>query len=112
MKSLAIPGLHRRSKAALKKLGSDMAAARKRRRFSTVSMSERAFISRPTLAKIEAGDPGVSIGLYLAVLAILGMDVRLESLASIENDPLGQLLDAERLPKRIVAGSGPKSGVC
>ena len=76
-----------------------MAAARKRRRISTVSMAECAFISRPTLAKIEAGDPGVSIGLYLAVLAILGMDGRLESLASIENDPLGQLLDAERLPK-------------
>jgi hypothetical protein len=61
---------------------------------------EGAFVSQPTLRRIEAGDPGVSIGLYLAVLSILGLGRGIGDLASIENDPLGLALDEERLPER------------
>jgi transcriptional regulator with XRE-family HTH domain len=98
---MAVPGMPRATIAALRKLGADIAAARKRRRFSTSSMAERAFVSRPTLRRIEAGDPGVSIGMYLAVLSILGLARGIGDLASIENDPLGLTLEEERLPKRI-----------
>ena len=86
---------------ALKKLGSDICVARKRRRIPVALMAERAFITRPTLAKVEAGDPGVSLGIYATVLFVLGMTDRLAALVDPAHDPLGLSLEEERLPKRI-----------
>lgn len=86
---------------ALKKLGSDIAVARKRRRIPVALMAERAFITRPTLAKVEAGSAGVSLGIYATVLFVLGMTERLADLVDPARDPLGQSLEEERLPKRI-----------
>ena len=59
MKSQAPQTLPRAARQALVKLGADIAIARKKRRISTVSMAERAFISRATLYKVEKGDPTV-----------------------------------------------------
>lgn len=86
---------------ALKKLGSDISVARKRRRIPAQLMAERAFTTRPTLAKVENGEPGVSLGVYASVLFVLGMTERLADLVDPAHDPLGQSLEEERLPKRI-----------
>ncbi len=64
-------------------------------------MAERAFTTRPTLAKVEKGDPGVSLGVYASVLFVLGLTDRLAALVDPALDPLGQALEEERLPKRI-----------
>jgi transcriptional regulator with XRE-family HTH domain len=86
---------------ALKKVGSDISDARKRRRISTETMCGRAMISRPTLAKIERGDPDVSFGKYATILFILGMTERLTNIADPSHDQLGMDLESENLPKRI-----------
>jgi DNA-binding XRE family transcriptional regulator len=86
---------------ALRKLGSDIKDARRRRRIPTAIMAERALISRPTLVKVEKGDPGVSLGIYATVLYVLGMVDRLGELAAAENDPVGLELEQEQLPERI-----------
>lgn len=86
---------------ALKKLGRDIADARRRRRIPTQLAAERAGISRATLNKIEKGDEGVSFGAYAKVLFILGMIQRLIELADPKFDELGFILEAEHLPKRI-----------
>ena len=86
---------------ALKKLGADIRDARLRRRISTMTMAERASISRTTLVKVEKGDAGVSIGIYATVLFVLGLQSRLGELADVKSDELGLQLDEERLPKRI-----------
>ncbi len=52
-------------------------------------VAERAFTSRSTLQRIEAGDNNVSIGIYAGVLQALGMLEGLGSLADIGNDPIG-----------------------
>jgi transcriptional regulator with XRE-family HTH domain len=88
---------------ALKKLGTDMSVARKRRNISTLLMAERAFISRNTLAKVEKGDPGVSLGIYATVLFVLGLTERLAELADPSRDSLGQDLAEKDLPKRVRA---------
>lgn len=88
---------------ALNKLGADISVARRRRDIPTVLMSDRAFITRSTLAKVEKGDPGVSLGVYASVLFVLGMTDRVADLADPARDPLGQQLEEERLPKRIRA---------
>lgn len=101
MKSQAPSTLPRIARRALIKLGQDIAVARKKRRISTVSMAERAFISRSTLAKIEKGDPTASIGAYVTVLAILGMVEGVGELADRRKDVLGLDIEEDRLPRRI-----------
>ncbi len=105
MQSLSISALPIAARKALEKLGADIAVARKKRRISMVSMAERAFLSRSTLARIEKGDPSVSMGAYLSVLAILGLVKRFGQVADRTNDTLGLDLDEDRLPKRIRSGS-------
>ncbi len=86
---------------ALQKLGMDLSGARRRRRIPMALMAERAFISRTTLARVEKGDPGVSMGIYASVLFVLGMADRLGDLADAARDPVGLSLEEERLPRRI-----------
>lgn len=91
-------------KRILENLGENIKLARLRRRLSTQQVSERADISRPTLSAIEKGKPGVSIGLYLQVLFVLGLAEDFLKVAS--DDDLGRklqdakLLVKERAPKR------------
>ena len=101
VKSRANIALPRAARRALAKLGEDISVARKKRRISTVSMAERAFVSRSTYAKIEKGDPTVSMGAYATVLAILGLVDGVGDLADRSSDSLGLDLDEERLPQRI-----------
>lgn len=92
-------------KRALKKLGSDISIARRRRKITTTLMARRAFIDRRSLARVENGDPGVSIGIYATVLFVLGMADRLADLADISHDTIGRRLAEEQLPKRVQLGS-------
>jgi len=101
MRTPATHALPRAARQALLKLGEDIAVARKKRRISTVSMAERAFISRGTLYKLERGDPSVSMGIYATVLAILGLAGGLGQVADRRNDSLGLDIDEDRLPKRV-----------
>lgn len=63
-------------------------------------VAERAFTSRSTLQKIEAGDTNVSIGIYAGVLQALGLLDGLSQIADISNDRVGQALAIAELPKR------------
>jgi transcriptional regulator with XRE-family HTH domain len=95
------PDLPLKVQRALNKLGSDIRDARRRRRIPTALMAERAGISRPTLRKVEDGDPAVSLGIYANVLFVLDLHDGLEDLADAANDRLGLELQAEELPERI-----------
>jgi hypothetical protein len=87
------------AKRAILKLGADVKTARLRRRLPMEIVSERAFISRGTLTRIEAGDTGVSLGAFASVLQALGLVSRLETL--LDRDAVGEQLAADKLPKRI-----------
>jgi hypothetical protein len=64
-------------------------------------VAQRASISKPTLIRVERGDPGVSIASYATVLFVMGMADRLADLVDPRNDPVGLQLEEENLPKRI-----------
>ena len=70
--------LHRQ---LLLQLGDRLRRLRKARKLTTVEMAERAGISRMTLASVEAGDPGPSMGTYLRVMGVLGVAADLAFLA-------------------------------
>jgi hypothetical protein len=72
--------------AALERLGADLAVARLRRKESLVSWASRLGVSVPTLMRVEAGEPGVGIGIYATALWLIGRDGALAELASPETD--------------------------
>ena len=92
---------------ALRKLGRDIKDARRRRRIAMAMVAQRASVSKPTLIRIERGDPKVSVGSYATVLFVMGMAERLADLADAKNDPVGLRLEEENLPKRIRAAAKP-----
>jgi transcriptional regulator with XRE-family HTH domain len=97
----ALPALPVAVSRALRKLGQDISAGRRRRRLTMALVAERALISRTTLARVERGDAGVSIGIYATVLFVLGMADRIGDLADPRADTLGLGLEEERLPQRV-----------
>jgi len=62
-------------------------------------VAERAFTSRSTLQRVEAGDTSVSVGIYASVLQALGLLDGLSKVADIGSDPVGQALASAELPK-------------
>lgn len=64
-------------------------------------VAERAFTSRSTLQKVEAGHTNVSIAIYAGVLQALGLLDGLSQIADISNDSVGQALASAELPKRV-----------
>ncbi len=85
---------------SLQKLGADIRDARLRRGLPAEVVADRAFTTRPTLRRIEAGDAGVGIGIYAAVLNALGLLSPLTNLADPANDAVGLSLAADALPQR------------
>ncbi|MDF9434161.1 helix-turn-helix domain-containing protein [Chromohalobacter israelensis] len=94
---------------ALRKLGADIHDARRRRRLTMAVVAERAFTSRSTLQRIEAGDASVGIGIYASVLQALGLLDGLADIADIGNDSVGQALASAELPKRVGSKRLPRS---
>jgi len=72
--------------AAIEKLGADLAVARLRRKESLKTWAKRMGVSVPTLQRLEAGDPGVGIGIVATALWLLKRDGELGNLAAPEHD--------------------------
>lgn len=94
--SMPLPAAH-----ALRKLGRDLALARRKRGISTGDMAERLFVSRDTLWRLERGDPTVALGTFVTAAFVLQLHERLANLAAPASDELALGLDERRLPQRI-----------
>jgi transcriptional regulator with XRE-family HTH domain len=77
-------------KRLLSQLGERLKLARLRRKLSNAVVAQRAGISRTSLYKVEAGDPGATLGTYLRVLAVLGLEADINALAA--DDKVGRKL--------------------
>ena len=93
---MPLPAAH-----ALRKLGRDLALARRKRRISTADMASRLFVSRDTLWRLERGEPAVAIGTLATALFVLQLHDRLANLAAPASDALALQLDEKRVPQRI-----------
>lgn len=72
--------------AALARLGADLAVARLRRKESLKTWAKRLGVSVPTLLRLEAGEPSVSLGVLATALWLIGRDAALGALATPKED--------------------------
>ena len=70
--------------------GEQIKLARKRRKLTTIQVSDRANIDRTTLYQIEKGNPSVSMGAYFNVLRALNLQDDFLKLAA--DDEFGRKL--------------------
>jgi transcriptional regulator with XRE-family HTH domain len=73
----ASPALTSQTTDALAFVGAALRLRRKELRISGVAAAEAAGLSRVTLHRIEKGEPSVTMGAYMAVFAVLGLEVQL-----------------------------------
>lgn len=86
------------SEVLLRQLGDRLRLARRRRHLSAKQVAERAGMTPMTLRSLERGGTGVTIGAYLAVMQVLGIERDLDLLA--QTDSTGRALQDARLSTR------------
>ncbi|MGN6230479.1 MAG: helix-turn-helix domain-containing protein [Trinickia sp.] len=86
---------------ALRKLGADIALARRRRHLTQASMAERLRISEATVRRMEHGDTGISIGTIVQAFFVLGELQKITHLLDTASDEIGLALMNEQLPQRV-----------
>ncbi|WP_246164982.1 XRE family transcriptional regulator [Pigmentiphaga aceris] len=72
--------------SALRRLGADLALARKRRKEALKTWAIRMQVSVPTLMKMEKGDPTVSMGVYATAIWLINRHEALGELADPAHD--------------------------
>ncbi len=80
----------------LRQFGNRLRLARLRRRLSAKQVAERAGMAPMTLRSLERGGSGVTMGAYLAVMQVLGIEKDLDLLGKA--DPVGRELQDAQLP--------------
>ena len=95
--------------ALLQRFGERLGLARRRRRLSSKQVAERAGMAPMTLRSLERGGSGVTMGAYLAVMQVLGIESDLDMLG--QADPLGRALQDSRLPAGRTAVASGKAAV-
>ena len=84
----------------LQSLGEHIRIARKRRKETLGAYAGRIGVSIPTLRKVEAGDPTVSIAAYATALWIIGRVHLLSEIAAPQTDETALLQELQSLKKR------------
>jgi len=86
----------------LHRFGERLRLARLRRRLTAKQVAERAGMAPMTLRSLERGGAGVTMGAYLSVMQVLGIEKDLDLLGAA--DPLGRELQDARMT--TVRGKG------
>ncbi|GLK90154.1 helix-turn-helix domain-containing protein [Pseudomonas turukhanskensis] len=87
--------------------GARLRLARERRKLTSAQVAARAGMAPLTLRNVERGADGVTIGAYLAVMQVLGLEADL-SLMAAADDVGRQLQDAALVNRRKTAGGSRK----
>lgn len=96
---------------AIRKLGTDIALARRRRHISQESLAERMGASLSTVRRMEKGDVRVPIHFFGRALHVFGEIQAMEHLLDTANDDIGLTLMDERLPRRVRSKRSPSGAM-
>ncbi len=92
---------------ALRQLGTNVKQARLKRRMALQDLADRASVSKRTIARLENGESGVSVGALAMICLVLGELERIELFLDPSSDDTGLVLDSQNLPKRIARSRKP-----
>jgi transcriptional regulator with XRE-family HTH domain len=95
----------------LLQFGERLRLSRLRRRLSAKQVAERAGMAPMTLRSLERGGAGVTMGAYLSVMQVMGIEKDLNLLG--QTDPAGRELQDARMPaastKRLPLRGSPRA---
>lgn len=86
---------------AIRKLGSDVSLARRRRHISQASLAERIGASVSTIRRMEQGDVRVPIHFFARTLQVFGVLDALGQLLDTAQDDIGLTMMDSQLPQRV-----------
>lgn len=95
---------------AIRKLGSDISLARRRRHISQASLAERMGASVSTVRRMEKGDARIPLHFIARALHVFGEIQALAQLLDTANDEIGLTLMDARLPTRVRRKTGGTPG--
>lgn len=88
---------------AIRKLGSDVSLARRRRHISQASLAERIGASVSTIRRMEQGDARVPIHFFARTMQVFGVLEALSQLIDTAQDDIGLTMMDSQLPQRVRA---------
>lgn len=91
----------------ISKLGRDISLARRTRRIAAADFARQVGISRATLHRLEAGDPGISLNTLTMALFVLGKLDRIADLAEPARDDVALMLARRKAPRRVQRNAPP-----
>jgi ribosome-binding protein aMBF1 (putative translation factor) len=86
---------------AIRKLGSDVSLARRRRHISQASLAERIGASVSTIRRMEQGDARVPIHFFARTMQVFGVLDALTQLIDTAQDDIGLTMMDAQLPQRV-----------
>jgi ribosome-binding protein aMBF1 (putative translation factor) len=86
---------------AIRKLGSDVSLARRRRHISQASLAERIGASVSTIRRMEQGDVRVPIHFFARTMQVFGVLDALSQLIDTAQDDIGLTMMDSQLPQRV-----------
>ena len=89
-----------KTKTFILQVGRNLRTARKRRKKTISEVAEMVGVSPSTIKRVEAGDPSVKFGIYLAIIEVFQLEDSVR-FAEPESDAIGMTLEKQRMPQRI-----------
>ena len=96
-RNLTLAALPRDIVDFLSRLGENLKLARLRRNMTQKELAAAMFTTRQTVARLEAGDAGISLGMFLTAAFCLRRFAELRGMLSPETDIEGFTLERRRL---------------
>lgn len=87
--------------AETRDIGENISLYRRMNRIPATQLAERANISADTLNRLEHGDPGVSLGAFLSVCRVLGLDNFIIDATEPSNTDFGRAQLERGVPRRV-----------
>ncbi len=98
---MSIRKLTPNARTAIIRLGEDISTARRKRRISQKDFAAKMGVSISTVQRLEAGEPGIAIGVLAMAFIALGTLNRLREILDVSSDDIGLVRDQAELPQRI-----------
>lgn len=84
----------------MEEMGELIKLARKRRKMSAVQLGKKVGVDRRTISHLEAGNPGVSIGVLVQVLSVLNLARGFTEALKPEHDIEAMTMELRKARKR------------